>query len=206
MRIRKPGFTKSKFKLLFITGIVLILVLAGLSLFRKESDPLLTEQQAKQALLKEYPGSIQSFSQKSGKYAAELQTLQGLYELQLDGTTGEIVSIILLKPAASAAVTPAPAPSSGTVAGGGTEPSLSPSAAPAPSASPQRVVSETEAVRLALQEVPGEADDVDTGIDESGAYYLVEVNTADGREAVVQVDAISGQIRSVAWEAPDDDS
>ncbi|WP_342564338.1 PepSY domain-containing protein [Paenibacillus sp. FSL R7-0345] len=180
---------------------VLLLAAACWQLFRGDSGQLLGREAAEQKLLQEYPGTIQKLNQEAGGYVAELQTAQGLYELKLDGITGEIISIKQLQAVSTPEPQPTPAVSAVPSAGAA---SASP-AAPSPSP-PQRVVSEAEAIRLALQEVPGVADDVDTGINESGAFYLVEVNTPDDREAVVQVDAISGNIRSVTWEEPDDDN
>ncbi|MBY0014662.1 PepSY domain-containing protein [Paenibacillus typhae] len=198
------------YKTILIATAVLLLAIACLWFFRKETGPLLSREAAEKALLEEYPGSIANLSQQSGNYMAELKTAQGLYEVKLDGATGEIISIVLVQavsaPAPTAEVQPAP-DASGAPVVSATPPAGAASATPAaPSPSPlQRVVSEAEAVKLALQEVPGEADDVDTGINEAGAFYLVEIKTPDDREAVVQVDAISGNIRSVTWEEPDDD-
>ncbi|WP_052380744.1 PepSY domain-containing protein [Paenibacillus camerounensis] len=199
-----------KYKAMLVAAAVLLLAIACLWFFRKETGTLLSKEAVEQALLQEYPGKIEYLSQQSGNYLAELQTAQGLYEIKLDGATGGIISIVQLQaaptpvptpevqptPAASGAPVVSAAPSAGAASASPAVPSPSP---------PQRVVSEAEAVKLALQEVPGEADDVDTGISEAGAFYLVEINTSDGREAVVQVDAISGAIRSVTWEEPDDD-
>ncbi|WP_052770548.1 PepSY domain-containing protein [Paenibacillus sp. IHB B 3415] len=188
------------YKAVIILAVLLVLVLAALWIFGNESEQLLSREQAEQAVLKEYAGTLESLRLQSGKYVAELKTAQGLYELKLDGATGEILSIVLLKRAAEPTVQPTPAASQAPAGGATAAPS------PVPSPSAQRVVSEDEAVRLALQEVAGEPDDVDTGINDSGAFYLVEIKTSDGREAVVQVNAISGSIMSVTWEEPDGDN
>lgn len=182
-----------------VVGMVVFLLLAWVAfrIFGKDSEPLLSRDQATLAVLSEYAGKVDSLKLQAGAYIAVLQTEQGRYELKLDGVTGEILSIVLLKRTDEPAVQPTsaatPVPSGGADA--------TPSPAPTPSA--QSVVSKAEAVRLALLEVPGELDDVDTGIDAAGAFYLVEIHTSDGREAVVQVNAISGHIMSVTWEEPD---
>ncbi|CAM4517546.1 PepSY domain-containing protein [Paenibacillus typhae] len=198
------------YKTILIAAAVLLLAIACLWFFRKETGPLLSREAAEQALLEEYPGTIQQLSERAGNYAAKLQTAQGLYEVKLDGATGEIISIVLLQavpaPGPTPEVQPSPDASGAPVVSASPPAGAASATPPAPSTSPpQRVVSEAEAVKLALQEVPGEADDVDTGINEDGAFYLVEISTPDDREAVVQVDAISGNIRSVTWEEPDDD-
>lgn len=200
-RVNNKRSTKSLlYKAVIILAVLIVLVLAALWISGNESEQLLSREQAEQAVLKEYAGTVESLRLQSGKYVAELETAQGLYELKLDGATGEILSIVLLKRAAEPAVQPTPAASQAPAGGATAAPS------PAPSPSAQRVVSEDEAVRLALQEVAGEPDDVDTGINDSGAFYLVEIKTSDGREAVVQVNAISGSIMSVTWEEPDGDN
>lgn len=182
-----------------VIGMVVFLLLAWVAfwIFGNDSEPLLSRDQAELAVLSEYAGKVDSLKLQAGAYIAVLQTEQGRYELKLDGVTGEILSIVLLKRTDEPAVRPTsaatPVPSGGTA----TTPS------PAPTPASQSVVSEAEAVRLALLEVPGELDDVDTGIDAAGAFYLVEIHTSDRREAVVQVNAISGHIMSVTWEEPD---
>lgn len=199
--IQKQRKKSSMYKTVLIAAAGLLLVLAALWwLDWKESEPLLTRAQAEQAILDEYPGQLENLRLQSGNYTGELLTAQGRYELKLDGVTGEIISIVLLKRAAEPAVQPTAAASPMPSAGAAATPS------PAPSPTVAGVVSEKEAVRLALKEVPGEVDDVDTEIDDSGAFYLVEIHTPDGREAVVQVNAISGSIMSVTWEEPEEDS
>lgn len=70
-----------------------------------------------------------------------------------------------------------------------------------------RLLTEDEAAKLALAEIPGEVDDVELrGADGSTPYYLVEIDLADGREATVEVQAISGAIRTVTWDDDEPDS
>lgn len=195
MRINKAGRYKNRYTALLILAATLLLAYAGYRVLTDESAGELTPEQAGAAVLQEYPGSIGKLVLQSGQYVAELQTAQGRYQLKLDGSTGEIVSIVLLEAAATARPTPQPSAPSGTAG----------SAAPSASPTPGRIVGEAEAIRLAQQEVPGEVDDVDTEIGEFGVFYLVEIKTADDREAIVQVDAITGSILSVTWEDEDDD-
>lgn len=198
MNIRRFG-KKTIIRTTIAVLVILLLIFAAQRLLMGRSGQPMPAEQAKQAVLEEYSGTVTSLALQSGKYVAELERDQGRYELQLDASSGEILSIVLLQPAATSAVTPAPQPASTPSAGS----SAPPSASPVPSAG--RVFSEEEAIQLALQEVPGEPDDVETGINASGAFYLVEVKTFDDREAIVQVDAVSGNIMSVSWEDQDDE-
>ncbi|MEC0126381.1 PepSY domain-containing protein [Paenibacillus pabuli] len=66
-------------------------------------------------------------------------------------------------------------------------------------------LSEKEAKQKALAKVPGEVDDIELrGTNSGNPYYLVEIDLDDGREAIVQVNAISGAIRSVTWDDDED--
>lgn len=194
MSMKKSGRFKNKYTYLLILAVILIAAYAGYRLFAEESAPRLTPEQAEAAVLQAYPGSVETLALHSGQYVAELKTDQGRYELKLDSSSGEIVSIVLLESTATAAPAAEPTPQPSPPVEDNT---ASPTAG--------RLVSEEEAVELALQAVPGEADDVDTEIDGTGVFYLVEIKTADDREAVVQVDAISGSILSVTWEDHEDE-
>lgn len=69
-----------------------------------------------------------------------------------------------------------------------------------------RLLSEKEAINLALEEVNGEVDDVDF-IESNGQtpYYLIEIETDDDREATIQIDAYKKQAITVTWEDQEDD-
>lgn len=62
-------------------------------------------------------------------------------------------------------------------------------------------IAEEEAGKIALAEVAGEVDDVELrGESTSNPYYLVEIDTPDDKEAVIQIHAVTGKIQSVTWE------
>jgi uncharacterized membrane protein YkoI len=66
-------------------------------------------------------------------------------------------------------------------------------------------LSEKEAEQKALARIHGEVDDIELrGTNSGNPYYLVEIDLEDGREAIVQVNAISGAIRSVTWDEDED--
>ncbi|MGF9699506.1 MULTISPECIES: PepSY domain-containing protein [Paenibacillus] len=81
-----------------------------------------------------------------------------------------------------------------------------PASEPAKEDDPPRFLSEKEAEQKALARVPGEVDDTELrGTNSGNPYYLVEIDLEDGREAIVQVNAISGAIRSVTWDEDEED-
>jgi len=61
------------------------------------------------------------------------------------------------------------------------------------------VLSEQQAIKIALQQLNGEIDSVDYEETEDGGYYLVEIETKE-EEAVFQIHAISGKVMSVSWD------
>lgn len=70
----------------------------------------------------------------------------------------------------------------------------------------QRLLSETEAINLAVEAVNGEVDDVDF-IEREGQtpYYLIEIEADDDREATIKVDAYKKEAISVSWEEQEDE-
>jgi len=72
--------------------------------------------------------------------------------------------------------------------------------------SPSGVISAEKAERIALQQVKGTVDDTEYehGDKQGQRYYLVEIDTADDREATVQINAISGEVMSVTWDDADE--
>lgn len=70
---------------------------------------------------------------------------------------------------------------------------------------PQKTVllTEQQAIQIALRQLNGEVDDVDFVKTSEGGYYLVEIeiDVDDGPdEATYQIHAISGKVMSVTWE------
>lgn len=79
-----------------------------------------------------------------------------------------------------------------------------PSANTTPKPSSMTLISEKKAIELALGKVKGTVEDVDLEQSGNKRYYLVEIETAEGREAEVQINAASGKIMSVTWSEDDD--
>ncbi|PPA72263.1 PepSY domain-containing protein [Jeotgalibacillus proteolyticus] len=61
-------------------------------------------------------------------------------------------------------------------------------------------ITEDKAKEIALTEVTGTVDDVELEQSEEGFYFLVEIETGDDREAIVQINAISGNVMSTTWD------
>ncbi|MFD0871581.1 PepSY domain-containing protein [Paenibacillus residui] len=61
-------------------------------------------------------------------------------------------------------------------------------------------LTEQEAIAIALSNVQGKVEDADLKETDSAAYYLVEIETDDEREATVQIHAVSGEVMSITWD------
>jgi len=61
-------------------------------------------------------------------------------------------------------------------------------------------ITEEQAGQIALEQVQGNVNDIDFEDEDNLIYYLVEIDTSDDREAIVQIDAITGEILSVYWD------
>ncbi|MEE3807905.1 MULTISPECIES: PepSY domain-containing protein [Lysinibacillus] len=61
------------------------------------------------------------------------------------------------------------------------------------------IITEQQAVQIALEQLKGEVDSVDFEETSEGGYYLVEIETQDD-EATFQIHAVSGKVLSVTWD------
>lgn len=61
------------------------------------------------------------------------------------------------------------------------------------------IITEQQAIDIALQQLKGEVDSVDFEETSEGGYYLVEIETPHD-EATFQIHAVSGKILSVSWD------
>ncbi|WP_211747984.1 PepSY domain-containing protein [Paenibacillus sp. Marseille-Q4541] len=65
-------------------------------------------------------------------------------------------------------------------------------------------LTEEEVEKIALAEVAGKVEDTELrGESTSSPYYLVEIETASEKEAIIQIHAITGKIQSVTWDTED---
>ena len=64
-----------------------------------------------------------------------------------------------------------------------------------------RIITESEAIAIAEKHVKGTGDDTEfyQPLDQT-PYYLVEVELEDDRDAVVQVDGYTKEVKTITWE------
>ncbi|MBX4152137.1 PepSY domain-containing protein [Paenibacillus lautus] len=203
---------------------VMIIVNAVWSPFSRSTSAMSMDEVVEE-VLSQYPGGeITKTALDGGVYRLELQSATGTYEMTVDARQGDIVSI---EQRDKTAVKPDPEP------GGPREPDQptetdpdNPPSEPADnggkgaaegagdgesgngsgtSEPPATMITKEYAIKLSLEKVPGTVEDVEYRESKSSRYYLVEIERADGREATIQVHAITGKIMTVTWDDEDDD-
>ncbi|MBS4201096.1 PepSY domain-containing protein [Bacillus sp. FJAT-49732] len=65
---------------------------------------------------------------------------------------------------------------------------------------PSKRITKQEAIKIAIRQVPGEVDEVKIKSIDNLTYYFVEIDTKDDREATIQIQAITGEVKSVTWD------
>jgi uncharacterized membrane protein YkoI len=73
---------------------------------------------------------------------------------------------------------------------------------------PSKSLTEVAVKEIAKKQVNGEVDHIWMETKGETTYYLIEIKTPDGRRAIVQIHAITGNVMSVTWDdhGKDDDS
>ncbi|QBP41648.1 PepSY domain-containing protein [Paenisporosarcina antarctica] len=69
----------------------------------------------------------------------------------------------------------------------------------------QALISKDQAIIKANTQLTGEVQYITYEETSDGGYYLIEIESEDDREAVIQVHGVSGEILSVTWDDQDDD-
>lgn len=197
---------------------VMIIVNAVWSPFSRSTEAM-SQDEVVDGVLKQYPGGeIIKASLEGEMYRMELQSPTGKYEMTVDARKGEIVSIKQLD---KAEVKPNPEPvepvqpsepdnppkpaengGKGTTGAESGKGNGNGSDNPEP---PKTMITKEQAIKLSLERVSGTLEDVEYRENKSSRYYLVEIERHDGREATIQVHAITGEIMTVTWDDEDDD-
>ncbi len=64
----------------------------------------------------------------------------------------------------------------------------------------QKRLTMEEAASIALEQVSGAVDDVDEETINGIAHYFVKVESSNGREAIVEINAITSEVKSISWD------
>ena len=69
----------------------------------------------------------------------------------------------------------------------------------------QALINKEQAITIAKTQLNGEVQYTTYENASDGGYYLIEIESEDDREAVIQVHGVSGEVLSVTWDDQDDD-
>ena len=69
----------------------------------------------------------------------------------------------------------------------------------------QALINKEQAITIAKTQLTGEVQYTTYENTSDGGYYLIEIESEDDREAVIQVHGVSGEVLSVTWDDQDDD-
>lgn len=152
----------------------------------------LSQKEAKDLVENRYKGEITKIEQNDDNYVIEMDRNQIIYEIRLNASNGEVLSF-------------------SKVGSRKNEEEKEPIAEDHSEQENQQELSEAEsktkvilteaaAKEIALKEVDGIVDDIDLETSGDLMYYLVEIDTADDREAVVEIHASTGKVISVTWD------
>lgn len=150
-------------------------------LIAKDGNEAIHDDEARELAESLYGGRIQTFIQKGNRYEMTLENEWGVYELEIDRSTGEIASLALMKKKVQPPDEEDP-----------------PSAAEQ-NEKPRAKIGKKRAAEIALTKVKGEVDDVDLEEFDGSHAYAVEIET-DEEDALVYVQAYTGEILSVTFE------
>ncbi|MDF2067764.1 PepSY domain-containing protein [Bacillus sp. Cr_A10] len=193
-------------KWVWVSGAILLVSLLLIVWFQWLSPSIsaqgLSEEEANAVAIDQYAGDIIRTTKTHDEYQIEMQIENGIYNIKIDAKSGNILSLKQLEKAKEQPVEPKEPPTN-TEDGSQSESNDPTTQDPAPKEN--TVITEQEALDIAAKHVNGLADD-DTELHQppdQAPYYLVEVEIENGeedREAIVQVDAYTGEVKSVNWE------
>lgn len=141
-------------------------------------DPI-PEADMKAKIAEQYGAEPSAIALKDNVYSATVEDETRKAEVEYDAVTGELINESVTEKEPAKEETP-----------------------PAQETSKPSVrLTPSEAANIALKEVSGEVDDdIDFEETQDGGYYIVQVETADDREADIQIHAITGKILTVSWD------
>ncbi|MFJ8066660.1 PepSY domain-containing protein [Psychrobacillus sp. NPDC096426] len=183
-------------KWIWPVGVVLLVVclIFGFQLLAPSiSAKELTEEEANSVVLEKYPGDIIKTTKTESEYQIEMKLETGVYVIKIDAKSGDVKSLVQTEKTGKPVQE---------------QPQQTSKEDHAPPKEPAKIniITEQEAIDIAEKHLKGTADIDDTEFHQvpgQTPYYLVEIefeNGDDNREADVQVDAYTGEVKSVNWD------
>jgi uncharacterized membrane protein YkoI len=180
--------------MLFFSLILISVLLFFIDLQRwtgsKTRAEALSIPEARQLVEQRYKGEVTKIRQVNNQYVIEMERADIKYEVKLGMDDGEILAFTKKSGAQGEATANQSLPQLN-------QPSVT---TEEKGKKQQTAITEKAAAEIALQEVNGTVDDIDLETTGDTSYYLVEIETAADKEALVQIHAITGKIISITWD------
>lgn len=179
--------------------VALIFFLAGVIIWqlfvRMTSAEPLTAQQASSKVESLYNGKIMEVQEENKLFVFELELSSGIYEIEVNRETGEIGRLTKI-----GAETANQANPKGQQENPATEPKETEGSDSSPTEYQNHLITEEEAKEIAIQQISGKVDELETKEIDGVFYYLVEVERQDGKEGTVQIHGVTGDVVSITWD------
>ncbi len=174
---------------MFISFVIVITIFAGWEKFRifNASSEILSKKEAQNLMQDRYQGKVIQIKLTNKQYHIEFEKQGNIYNVRLDSVSGQVLSFTRIVSKALQF---------------DNQPTKFPSESPpsTPQSDPSKKLTELDAEQIAKNQVNGTIKHISAETSEEGTYYLVELETQDGQEAVVQIHAITGKVMAVSWD------
>lgn len=175
--------------LMLVGGVLLLffLLIIGKQLLSPNPAAALSKEEALKIVENKYPGQIKNVVQDNQQFVVDVEREAGVYQVILDEKDGAVLSVTKIK-AYEIAEKPPETENEKTE-----EPAN-------PQGTPQKILTEQDAMGIALKQVPGTIDDVELENRDGILHYFIEVEADNGEEALIEINSITGEVKSITWE------
>ena len=225
---------KKKIIIVIASAAIAIAAIGTMMLNRANANPTITAEQAAFMVVQQYGGEVIGTEFEDAAYVVKLRTEAGLYNVTVPSSGERIAAItrvgdaqeeVLDEDAQIAIDEPSSTddkPSSSndepsspmdvneetvdsTPQSTPTEKDADNNATSTPPPAEALILSEQKAKDIALQQVSGDVDDIELKQSGDSRYYLVEIETNEDKDAVIQVNAVTGKVMSITWDEDEED-
>lgn len=177
-------------KVILIIFIIVTLVLIAWKYFRNVTDnPNITESEVNERVEKVYSAVVKDIEESEKVYSITFEKEDGIYNVFLNKKNGQFTGLTKIEDKNNI-----------TKDFNKPNPNESNKKDEIPNKNDGKVLlSEQEAISIALKELPGTVDDVDFEKTIDGGYYLIEIERGE-EEAEIQIHAVTGKILSVKFD------
>lgn len=143
----------------------------------------MTNTEIQQVIEEKYPGKVLNTRLENNMYHVDLERETGIYEIIAHATTGEIRSLERVSQPVKTEQKPNPSKSEEIAV-----------------TKPIKTLTEAEVYPIAQKVISGQLDDIELESINGVSYYFVEIEANNGKEAEIQIHAITGEVMSVTWD------